>query len=204
MQNIINFDVRGDYTCSCMCAIHNKSESIDLFFEADSYNTPQLEISIIGETKTTTVYDLEVVNGFAVYNFDHRMFSTDQTVSIKYIDGLKSGTEFYFRKSYETYGYHTTMRVDKISDIEFKINIVRDYKVDDFSDDFEEVNGELKLRSPIEINVTKQNDKVINVRIVYKKPTETEPGDEKSYNCTYNADGNLTRFGDLPIVWNGG
>ena len=88
--------------------------------------------------------------------------------------------------------------------IEFKINIVRDYKVDDFSDDFEEVNGELKLRSPIEINVTKQNDKVINVRIVYKKPTETEPGDEKSYNCTYNADGNLTRFGDLPIVWNGG
>ena len=203
MQNIINFDVRSDYTCSCVANIFNGAETINLFFEADEYIAPQLEVTTTTlKTTTTTVYDLEVINGFAVFNLDHTTFISCQ---IKYIDGTKSGTTFYFLKSGTTYSTNTTMKVVKSADDRFDIDFIVKYQSNSFSDDFEiDENGELSIKSPIEINVTKQDDEIINVRIVYKKPTETEPGDEKSYNCTYNADGNLTRFGDLPIVWNGG
>lgn len=207
MQNIINFDVRENCVCSCVCNIHNDSETINLFFEADEYDSPQVEISIIGKTTTTAVYDLEVVNGYAVYNLDHTIFTTAERISIKYIDGSKAGTLFYFSKTAQTYSTSRTMRVNKVSDDTFKIEFIARYKrqVNNVSsDDFEiDDGGELKLKSPIEIKATKTNDVVSNVTLIYKKATETEVADQKSYNCTYDADGNLTKFGDLPITWNG-
>ena len=207
MQNIVNFDVRDYFACSCVANIFNGSENINLFFEADTYNAPQLEISIIGDTTTTTVYDLEVVNGLAVYNIDHTIFKKSEQLAIKYIDGSKIGTTFYFNKTAETYSKHKTMRVKKMSDDTFKIEFITNYKRDisDLSfDDFEvDENGEVKVKSPIEIKATKTNGVVSNVTLIYKKATETEQADEKSYKCTYDTNGNLIEFGNLPITWNG-
>lgn len=208
MQNIINFDVRENCVCSCLCNIHNDSETINLFFEADEYNNPQLEISIINGTVTTTdVYDLEVVNGYAVYDLDHTIFTTAERISIKYIDGLKISTLVYFSKTAQTYSKSRTMRVNKVSDDTFKIEFIarRKSQVNDFSyDDFEvDENGELTVKSPTEIKVTKTNNVISNVTLIYKKTTTTTDADQKSYNCTYDTNGNLTKFGDLPITWSG-
>ena len=205
MQNIINFDVRGDYACSCVANIFNGAETINLFFEADEYTAPQLEVTVIGETTTTTVYDLEVVNGYAIYNLDHTIFNRTGQLTIKYIDGTKSGTIFYFNKSRETYSTSLTMRVDKISADTFKINFIVKKKTEpeSFSSDDFVVNedGELTVKSPKEIKVTKPSDVVTKVKFIYAYSTETTAEDQKTYECTYDTDGNLIKFGDLPITW---
>ena len=201
MQNIINFDVRGDYACSCVANIFNGAETINLFFEADEYIKPQLEVIATittseTTTTTTTVYDLEVVNGFAVFNLDHTKFTSCQ---LKYIDGTKSGTTFYFTKSGTTYSISQTMRVDKIASDKFKISFVAKYKrdINSYSDDFEvDEDGTLTVKSPTKIKVTETDDLVSNVTLVY---SET---DERSYSCKYDENGKLTQFGSLPITWN--
>ena len=205
MQNIINFDVRGDYACSCVANIFNSAETINLFFESDEYTAPQLEVTVIGETTTTTVYNLEVVNGYAVYNLDHTIFAKGEQLAIKYVDGTKSGTTFYFTKTRETYNSKNTMRVDKISTDTFKIQFIVKTKTESssFSSDDFEVNdeGEITVKSPKRINVSKTSDIISNVTLIYAEATETTAADQKSYDCTYDTDGNLIKFGDLPITW---
>ena len=207
MQNIINFDVRGDYVCSCVANIFNGAETINLFFEADEYIAPQLEISIIGETTTTTVYDLEVVNGYAVYNLDHTIFTKKEQLTIKYIDGTKSGTTFYFNKIRETYSSVYTLRVDKISTDTFKMNFVAKRKLEssDFSPEDFSVNedGEIVVKSPKKIDVTKENGVIAKITLTYGAESESTSTDIKTYNCSWDNNGNLIKFGDLPITWSG-
>lgn len=195
MRNIINFDVRGDCTCACVCNIHDGGEIIRLIFEADTYNAPRVELSLNDSSGETTTVDLEVVNGRAVYDLNYLDFTADTIRTVRYVDGEKIGTWLRFGKKQDgTIPLNRTMKVTKILDYAFEISFVSGTG---FSDDFEVDDGEIKLKSAVGIEVSKSDGKVSNVTILYDDNTRS------SNNCTYDTNGNLTKFGNLPITWGG-
>lgn len=208
MKNTVIFDVRGECQCACVGNVfESNTNTINFAFESNDYNEAKYEI-MVGES--STFCDLSVENGVAVGVFDWAaIFDVDnppKTCQIRYVDGDKVGTWFTWSLTTTTVpvgmieaGFRT-LRVDKTGNTSFEIKFVASElkpvstaNPDDFtvSDD-----GEISLKTVTGINATKNaDDQITSVEFVYEDETA------EMYSCTYNDDGDLTKFGDIVIDW---
>lgn len=201
MRNIIRIDVFGVCSCALVANINDWTNSIQIMFENDAFNNPTVEI-LVGET--TTTYDLEVVNGVAVFNFPFSIFTTTTRCKFRYVDGDKIGSWFtMINIDGGSIPFTKTLKVIRLSEYDFRVLLfnlyetpVTSYNPDDFtiSDD-----GELSLTdgaTVTQIIATDKGGRVTNVKLKYSNDTES------SNDCKYDDDtGKLIKFGDLPIDW---
>ena len=207
MKNIVIFDVHG-YSCACVANIYESGvNSIILTFESDSYIEPKFEIML--PTGDSALCDLTVLNGVAVGVFNwHEIFGVDNPPAyckIRYVDGDKLGTWFEWKLSTTTVpdgmieaGFRT-LRVFKTSITNFEIQFVSSALVPISAanpDDFDVDDGEISLKNVTDINVKENtNNQITSVEIVYEDETD------ETYECKYNADGDLISFGDISVNW---
>lgn len=207
MKNTVIFDVRGESLCTCVSNIYERgNNTIILTFESDSYNDPKFEIENGG---SSTFYDLSVENGVAIGEFNWReIFDVDNPPPycfIRYVDGEKVGTWFTWALSNATVpdgmiasGFRT-LRVFKTTSTNFEIKFMPSELLPVSAanpDDFDVDDGEISLKNVTDINVTKNSDdQVTSVEIVYEDETA------ETYECKYNADGDLISFGDISVNW---
>ena len=201
MRNIIKIDVFGVCSCALVANINDWTNSIQIMFENDAFNNPTIEI-LNGET--TTTYDLDVVNGVAVYDFPLSNFTKPNRYQFRYVDGDKIGSWFtMINIDTVTILFTKTLKVIRLSEHDFRtvwVNLyetpVTSYDPEDFtvSDD-----GELSLKDNANVSriiATDKGGKVINVTLKYDNDTQS------SNDCTYDNDtGKLIKFGSLEIDW---
>lgn len=206
MRNLITIDVFGECACACVANIYDASNVILIVFENRSYTAPKIEISY---NDTTTVYDLEIVNGFATFTFPFtEIFSTTTECEFRFVDGEKVGRWFTIWNLYgAVVPAKKTLKVARAYEYAFSCGYhaiapetpVTAYDPDDFEID---EDGELSLKDPEEsaavekIIATDKGGIITNIRVQYSDKTES------SNDCKYDEDtGKLIKFGDLPIDW---
>lgn len=203
MRNLITIDVFGECACACVANIYDASNVILIVFENRSYTAPKIELSY---NDTTTVYDLEIVNGFATFTFPFaEIFSKTTECDFRFVDGEKVGRWFTIWNLYgAVVPAKKTLKVARAYEYAFSCGYhaiapetpVTAYDPDDF-----EINedGELSTIDPptvLRIAVTDTRGLITNIRVRYSDDTES------SNDCIYDEDtGKLIKFGDLPIDW---
>ena len=209
MRNIIKIDVSGECACACVSNVYDGSDTFKIAFDAAEYAAPQIEIQV---NSTTTAYNLEIVDGLAVHNFDYSVFNSVTACKFRYVDGEKLGTWFQILGIYGgTIPAKKTMCVVRVNDFMFSMYfsatatapvVSYDPDVFDVTDDGElTLNDELskKIDEITTANVTgitvttDTDDTITNVTLAYDDGTST------SNACKYDSDGNLIQFGDLSI-----
>lgn len=211
MKNIVTFDVRGNCACAFMGNIFDgTTNDVDLIFEADTFENPKIEI-LPKDAESSTFQNLTVENGVAVGKFPLYIFYMDDaplSCQIRYADGDKLGTWFTWvnfnilagllETGSRTLRVYKSLDINKNATFSLKWVMSKQTPVETADPNSFDVNsnGELSLKTPINVSVTtSSDDQITNVDFEYKD------NEHKSFAVEWNTDGKITKFGHLPITW---
>ena len=221
MKNIINVQYNSNnIEFLCLENIENGTDSIILRIKSnvdpvivneeeyeviDGVATVNLNLSEITEqTFTVTIFESSITIYFYNFNTVIPIVLSNvrwRTMRVNYVNDTLFHVNLIAAVTTTDIGVGDGFTLNDYGDLEIDVSdgiIINDdgaLEVD-ITDDFEfDEDGKLSLKSVESIYVTESNDLVSNVSIEYTD------GSTNSYNCTYDANKKLTRFGNIPITW---
>ena len=204
MLNKLIIDVNTTSRCDCAESIDIGENTVVIEYKRMHFNTPKIQFTVfdkLNDTETTYTHDLTVVGNIASFVIPNSYISMYGTVKFKYIDTEYDGTIFTIYTNFpKGMPYDKNLCMNKINDFEYRLTAISKEQVKDIDtdNDFDVTDdGELKLKTPINVSVTvNSDDQVTNVDFEYKDNYH------KSFSVEWDpSTGKITKFGHLPIKW---
>lgn len=201
MKNILNIEVNAICNCSCFENIGTDTNEIIVRYKRENPINPKIKV-IVGSTSTE--YSLEFTDGIAIFNIDLNLFLEYVDIKFQFLDDGYEGIIFQLRcADYSPNTWYKTLQLFRVTDSYYVARMVSTIDLSDAGiGDGLEIDDDGNLTVTTTPNVTQitaesTGETITKVTIAYDDETSN------TYSCTYDDNGRLTKFGNIPITYNG-